>query len=168
MSILLCTNISLTIAPTTLIVSNLLFGIGSVMALVPISGLALGTLPKDEIANAAGIHSLTKCVAGSVFTSLASSFAISFSQVHQTYLVKNMSIYNPNFAHRINALKGFFMHNSAGIIASRKANVLLYKQLIVQSKLCAFVDLFQFFALATFLVIPLVLLLKLSKKPTDA
>jgi DHA2 family multidrug resistance protein len=167
-SILLCANINLSIAPTTLILSNVLFGIGSVSVLVPVSGLALGTLEKDEIANAAGIHSLTKCVAGSVFTSLASSFAISLSQVHQTYLVRNMSVYNPNFVHKINALKGFFMHNSAGIIAAKKSSILLYKQLLVQSKLCAFVDLFQFFALVTFLVIPLVFLLKVNKKQTQS
>lgn len=165
-SIWMCTSINLCVAPTTLVLSNLLFGIGSVLALVPISGLALGTLEKDEVANAAGVHSLIKCVAGSVFTSLASSFAIRLSQVHQTYLVKNMSVYNPNFVHKFSALKGFFLHYGSSYIAMRKSNIILYKQMLVQSKLCSFVDLFQIFAAVTFLIIPLAFLLKLNKTKT--
>ena len=145
-----------------IILSNIFFGIGSVFALVPISALALGTLPKDKIPDAAGIHSLLKCVTGSMFTSLASSFAISLSQVHQTYLLKNMSVYNPVFVKHFSVLKGFFMYNLPSISVAKKANAMLYKQLFVQVKLSAFADLFQFAALVTFLVIPLVLLLKVD------
>lgn len=116
---------------TSAILSNFLFGIGSVCALVPISALAIGTLPKDKIADAAGVHSLSKCVTGSMFTSLAASFAIRYSQIHQTYLLKNMSVYNPVFNQHFTALKHFFMHNYATITAMKQANIVLYKQLLV-------------------------------------
>lgn len=162
-SIYMCASVSLTISPTTLLLSNVLFGIGTALALVPITTMALGTLNKDEISNAAGIHSLVKCVAGSVCTSLASSFAIRLSQIHQTYLVKNMSVYNPNFVRRFSALKLFFLHHGSNYIAVKKTNILLFKQLLIQSKLCAYVDLFQTFALITFLVIPLVFFMKINK-----
>lgn len=161
-SIGLCANINLGIVPMTFIFSNILFGIGIVCAVVPISAVALGSLEKNEISNAAGIHSLSKCVAGSISTSLASSFVIRLSQINQNYLVKDTSIYNPNFAYRINAIKVFFMHHSPLVVASKQANALVFKQLLVQSKLCAFVDLFQFFALTTFLLIPLIFLLKIN------
>lgn len=161
-SISLCANLNLQSSPTAIILSNVLFGIGSVFALVPISSLALGTLPKSKIPDAAGVHSLSKCVTGSMFTSLASSFAISLSQVHQTYLLKNMTVYNPVFVKHFTVLKGAFMHSLPSLSAARKANAILYKQLLVQAKLSAFADLFQFAALVTFLVIPLVLLLKVD------
>ncbi len=161
-SISLCANLNLQSSPTAIILSNVLFGIGSVFALVPISSLALGTLPKSKIPDAAGVHSLSKCVTGSMFTSLASSFAISLSQVHQTYLLKNMTVYNPVFVKHFTVLKGAFMHSLPSLSAARKANAILYKQLLVQAKLSAFADLFQFAALITFLVIPLVLLLKVD------
>lgn len=161
-SIAMCANLNLQSSPMAIILSNIFFGIGSVFALVPISALALGTLPKDKIPDAAGIHSLLKCVTGSMFTSLASSFAISLSQVHQTYLLKNMSVYNPVFVKHFSVLKGFFMYNLPSISVAKKANAMLYKQLFVQVKLSAFADLFQFAALVTFLVIPLVLLLKVD------
>lgn len=162
LSIALCTNLNMQVSPTTIILSNFLFGIGSVCALVPISALALGTLPKDKIADAAGVHSLSKCVTGSMFTSLASSFAIRYSQIHQTYLLKNMSVYNPMFNQHFSALKHFFMQNHAMVTASKQANIVLYKQLLAQAKLCAFADIYQYAALVTFLVIPLVFLLKLA------
>ncbi len=161
-SISLCTNLNLQSSPTAIILSNVLFGIGSVFALVPISSLALGTLPKSKIPDAAGVHSLSKCVTGSMFTSLASSFAISLSQVHQRYLLKNMTVYNPVFVKHFTVLKGAFMHSLPSLSAARKPNAILYKQLLVQAKLSAFADLFQFAALVTFLVIPLVLLLKVD------
>lgn len=161
-SIMMCADLNMQVAPTTIILSNVLFGIGAVFTLVPISALALGTLEKDQIANAAGIHSLTKCVAGSVFTSLASSFSISLAQVHQTYLLKNMSVYNQVFVNHFSVLKNAFAQSHVAFIASYKANATLYHQLLVQTKLCALTDLFQIAAVVSFIVIPSVVLFKIQ------
>ena len=73
-----------------------------------------------------------------------------------------MSVYNPVFNQHFTALKHFFMHNYATVTAKKQANIVLYKQLLVQAKLCAFADIYQYAALVTFLVIPLVFLLKLT------
>ncbi len=161
-SIALCANLNLQVAPTTIILSNVLFGFGSVFAIVPVSALALGTLNKNQIANAAGIHSLTKCAAGSVFTSLASSFAIGFSQIHQTHLLKNMTVYNPAFVSHFSAFKNAFLHYNSDFVAAHKSNALLYNQLLVQTKMYALADLFQIAALVTFVLIPLVIFLKVK------
>lgn len=159
----LCLEINMQIAPGTIILSNILFGIGMATAFVPVSGMALGSLPKDRIASGAGIHSLSKCVTGSIATSLASSWTISLSQIHQTYLLKNMTVFNPNFANRFNALKSAYLHHGEAVIAAKKANFALYRQLLSQANLCALSDLFALCALLTFLMIPLVVLLKVNK-----
>ena len=162
-SIALCVDFNLQISPDTILLSNVLFGIGSAVAMVPVSGIALGTVPREQVATAAGVHSLTKCVTGSMATSLASSFIISLGQVHQTYLLKNMSVYNTNFVNHFNALKSAFLHHGEMIMAVKKANLSLYNQLLVQAKLCAISDLFAIAAIITFLTIPLVVLLKINK-----
>lgn len=162
-SIALCVNLNLAVSPDIIILSNILFGIGSATALVPVSGVALGTLPKEQIPSGAGIHSLIKCVMGSVATSLASSFTILLSQVHQTHLLKNMSVYNPNFVVRLNSLKNAFLHHSDMVMALKKANLSLYNQLLAQSKLLAISDLFTIAATLTFISIPLVIFLKVDK-----
>ena len=163
-SIALCVDLNLQVNSEWIVLSNILFGIGSATALVPVSGIALGSLPKDQIPSGAGIHSLSKCVTGSIATSLASSWIISLSQVHQTYLVKNMSVYSHNFMTHFNALKSAFLHHGEAIIAAKKANIVLYKQLLVQSKLMAISDLFALCAILTFLMIPLVVLLRINNK----
>ncbi len=165
-SIALCVNLNLQVSPKWIILSNILFGIGSATAIVPISGVALGSLPKNKIADGAGIHSLSKCVTGSMATSLASSLVISLGQIHQTHLIKNMSVYNSNFALHFAALKSAFIGHAEALIAAKKANLVLYNQLLTQSKLCAISDLFLICATLTFLVIPLVLFLKVDK-PED-
>lgn len=162
-SIMLCINLNFQVNSQWIILSNILFGVGFVVALVPVSGIALGTLPKEQIPSGAGIHSLSKCVTGSIATSLASSWIISLSQVHQTYLVKNMSVSNINFTTHFNALKSVFMRSSEIITAAKKANIILYKQLLVQSKLMAISDLFALCALLTFLMIPFVVFLKVER-----
>ncbi len=151
-----------------LFLPNFLFGAGMVLAFVPISGLALGDLPKAQISNAAGIHSLTKCVAASIFTSLASSFAISLSEVHQFYLVGNMSKFNPMFLRHFNHYYGAFLHHFPNVIAAKKANIVLYKQLMAQSKLYAYVDIFQYLTLVTVLISVLAIFLKVKKKKKNA
>ena len=163
-SIFLCVDLNLQISPNVIILSNVLFGIGSVSALVPLSGIALGTVERKHVATAAGVHSLSKCVIGSMATSLASSFIISLSQVNQTYLLKNMSMYNHNFTVHFNSLKSAFLHYGEMFMAIKKANLALYNQLLVQSKLCAISELFLLCATITIIAIPLVLFLKLSKK----
>ncbi|MBR1907347.1 DHA2 family efflux MFS transporter permease subunit [bacterium] len=162
-SIALCVDLNLQVNPSWIILSNVIFGVGSATALVPVSGISLGTLSKDQIPSGAGIHSLTKCVTGSMATSLASSWTISLAQIHQTYLVKNMSVFSYNFANHLNTLKLVFLKYGETVIAAKKANVLIYKNLLVQSKLCAISDLFLICAILTFLMIPLSFLLKIEK-----
>ena len=53
-----------------------------------------------------------------------------------------MSVYNPVFNQHFTALKHFFMHNYATVTAMKQANIVLYKQLLVQAKLCAFADIY--------------------------
>ena len=151
-----------------LFLPNFLFGAGMVLAFVPISGLALGDLPKAQISNAAGIHSLTKCVAASILTSLASSFAISLSEVHQFYFVGNMSKFNAMFLRHFNHYYGAFLHHFPNVIAAKKANIVLYKQLMAQSKLYAYVDIFQYLTLVTGLISVLAIFLKVKKKKKNA
>lgn len=74
-----------------------------------------------------------------------------------------MTVYNPIFVKHFTALKSVFLNNLPTLSAAKKANVVLYKQLLVQAKLCAFADLFQYAALVTFMVIPLVIFLKTDK-----
>ena len=94
---------------------------------------------------------------------MSSTLVARFSQLHQTYLVRNLSNYNLIFQQKIHSLASGFMYLSSNI-AIHKADVLLYKLLLVQSRLMAFVDVFELFALLGFVLIPFGFLLKIPKK----
>lgn len=163
LSTILYANLSLMIAFNFVVLPNILMGVGVILVFIPVSALALGTLPKTELSNGAGLHSLCKCVMTACVVSMSSTLVARFSQLHQTYLVRNLSNYNLIFQQKIHSLASGFMYLSSNI-AIHKADVLLYKQLLVQSRLMAFVDVFELFALLGFVLIPFGFLLKIPKK----
>ena len=80
-----------------------------------------------------------------------------------TKMVGLLSNYNLIFQHKLQAMSGHFMHFASNY-ATHKAGGLLYKQLLVQSKLMAYVDVFEIFALSAFVLIPFGFLLKVPKR----
>lgn len=163
LSTFMLTTLNLNLSFAFAIIPNILFGMGLMFAFIPIATLALSTLSKSELAVGAGVHSLTKCVATSFTISITNALVTRFSQVHQTYLVKNLSVYNPIFRLKAHALYLKFLHFLAPIIAQKKSYGILYKQLLVQSKLMAFVDVFIIFALLALVFSPMPFLLKENK-----
>lgn len=148
----------------SIMMPNFLLGAGIALTFIPISSVAFGTLPKNKIHDGAGLHSLSKCVATAFITSLSSSMVIRLSQVHQGYLVKNMSMYNPVFQQRLMQLKMHYMTKLPAILATKRASGYMYKEMLRQSKMFSFIDIFQVFALAAFLLIPLLLFIKVKRK----
>lgn len=157
-------NLNLSISFVYVIIPNILMGVGVILAFIPLSALVLGTLPKTELSNGAGLHSLAKCVTTAFVVSMSSTMVARLSQVHQTYLVKNLSIYNNIFQHKMNALTHSFMSGASSVFAQHKAGGLLYHQLIVQSKLMAYVDVFEIFALIAICLVPFAFFLNVNFK----
>lgn len=162
-STLMLTNISLEYSFVNTIVPNIIFGFGLIMAFIPVSALALSTLPVKDLASGAGMHSLSKCVSTAITISMTNTFIARLSQAHQSYLVGNLSQYNSVFQYKLSLLTAKFLHYTVYHVASLKANAVLYKQLLIQSKLMAYVDVFAIFALPAFLLIPFIFLLKNQK-----
>lgn len=162
-STLMFTNINLEYSFICTILPNIIFGFGLIMAFIPISSLALSTLPKTDLASGAGMHSLCKCVTTAVTVSMTNTLVSILSQAHQVYLVGNLSQYNNAFQYKLSLLTAKLMHYSVYHVANIKANALLYKELLAQAKLMSFVDVFAIFALPAFLLIPCVFLFKMKK-----
>lgn len=155
-------NLNLSISYAYVVLPNILMGIGVILVFIPISALCLGTLPKSELSNGAGLHSLSKCVMTAFVVSMSSTLVARLSQVHQTYLVENLSNFNLIFQNRISHFASGFSNTMALNPAIHKAGALLYKQLLVQSKLMAYVDVFEVFALIAICLFPLAFFLNVN------
>ncbi len=139
---------------------NFLFGLGMVMAMVPLVELSCRTLRNEQLTNASGVQNLLKNVGAAVGTSLVTTCISRFGQMHQNMMVGKLTELNPAFIERLQAYTGAFLSNTDMASAVYAAKGLLYNQLLQQSVLWAYIDTFRIFAIACFFVAPMVLLMK--------
>ena len=75
-------------------------------------------------------------------------------------MVGHLNELNPTFVERLQTYTASFLGNTDLATATYSAKTLLYNQLLQQSTLWAYIDTFRLFAIASFLIAPLVLLMK--------
>ncbi|MCR5266829.1 MAG: DHA2 family efflux MFS transporter permease subunit [Cyanobacteria bacterium RUI128] len=161
---LLFGQLNLQIALIDIAFPNYLFGVGLTFAMVPIINLSMITLKNAQLTNAAGVQNMLKNIGGAVGTSLVTTFISRFSQKHQMMLVGYLRDTNQAFVDRLNTYAQYFLPTTVDPSAAQQmAAGLLYKQLQLQSTLWAYIDTFRIFAVASFVIIPLLLLMKSVK-----
>lgn len=156
-------QLNLSVSFRYFLIPNIILGAGIMFAFIPITKLALSTVEKEKLSLAAGLHSLSKCVATAFTISISNALVISFSQIHQTYLVSKLSSFNMAFIIKLSAISAKFAHFFPTAVAYKKANGAMYRELLAQAKLMSYVDVFALFALLCFIFIPLCFLLKIPK-----
>ncbi len=157
-------NLNLRISFIYVAIPQVLMGVGVIMTFIPISSLVLGTLPKSELTNGSSLHNLCKSTMTAIVASVASTLVARHTQMHQVYLVKNLDNLNLIFQQRFASLVHTFIAGASTTFAHTKTNMYLYRSLLSQSRLMAYVDVFAIFALIAFLLIPLTFCFKTSIK----
>lgn len=150
----LYTNVNLAVSFLYVSIPNFLLGVGVILTFIPISALALGTLPKEQLANGASLHNFCKTIGVAIVVSMSSTIVARHSQVHQGYLVDHLSNYNLVFQNKMASLTHTFLGSASHTFALTKANAFVYKQMVAQSTLFAYVDAFAIVALLAFILIP--------------
>lgn len=162
-SILWLSCMNLTSSMHSVVIPNLLLCVGVPTAFVPITALSFQTLPPSKNADAAALHALFKNVITAVATSVSATFIARVSQVHQTYLVGHLGYHNVMFRYKLMMLKNKFLIHYPSVVAAKKANGMLYKELLQQARLASFFDIFAVLAAICIIVIPILFLLKGKK-----
>ena len=163
-SLLMLTQMNPNSSMESIILPNILLCIGVPTAFVPITALSFQTLPAAKNADAASLHALFKNIITAIATSASATFIARASQVYQSYFVRNLSVANPMYHTKLNALQAKFLHYYPAFTASRKAGGTLYKQLLAQARLASFFEVFTVLALMMLIVIPFIYILKSPKK----
>ena len=157
------TQLNLQVSFSYFIIPNIILGAGIMFAFIPITKLALATVEKEKLALAAGLHSLSKCVVTAFTISITNALVIALSQVHQNYLVSNLSKMNMEFLLRVGALSTKFGTFLPTMTAAKKANGIIYHSMLAQAKLLSYVDIFAIFSLLCFMFIPLCFVMSVPK-----
>lgn len=161
-ALLMLTQMNTTSSIESVILPNLLLCIGVPTAFVPITALSFQTLPASKNADAAALHALFKNIITALATALSATFIARVSQVHQNYLVGNLAPHNPIFQYKLMMLKNKFLIHYPSVLAAKKANGMLYKELLAQAKLASFFDAFTVLALMCICIIPFIWILKVK------
>ena len=161
-------TLNLQIAMNNIILPNIICGFAFSLVMIPLMTIAFVTLKNSQMTNATGVFNLAKSVGGAIGTSAVATMVSRMSQVHQTHLIRNLSYSNFGFMEKLSAIQGGIASMSGYALANIKANVVVYKQLIQQSTLMAYMDCFKIYAALLVVLIPLIFLFqKVSYKKTN-
>ena len=155
--------INLQINLGTIAMPNIMYGAGIFLALTPLIPLSLSTISNEGMTNATGLQNLVKNIGGAIGTSISTTMIARFAQVHQNMLTNHLSFSNEFFNAKLETLTQTLSHYWDYGTSAQMAQAQIYQELVQQATLWAYIDTFRWFALATFLLIPLLLFIKKPK-----
>ena len=137
---------------------------GLAFLFVPINTAAYAFLPRDKNNAASGLMNLARNIGGSVGISFVTTLLARRAQFHQVRLVENLSAANPQFQSTLRGMTGTFSGSGAGPgTAQQHAYAMIQSNVIRQSTMLAYVDIFWLLGVVIFCLIPCVFLIKKPK-----
>jgi DHA2 family multidrug resistance protein len=167
-STLLLSHINLGISMGSVALPNLINGFASGFIFVPLTTMAMGRLHNEEIGNAAGIYNLMRNIGGSVGIASVTTFLVRGSQIHQSYLVANVTAGNPAVMEMLHGLETkFHLGGIDTYTAHQKALGMVYGMIQQQASLLAYADNFRLLGFLSLLCIPLAMLFHRVRKHSN-
>jgi len=128
---------------------------------VPINVTAFSFVPKERMSSATGLINLARNIGGSVGISLVTALEARLAQRHQTNLVGHLSPLNPRYLDALHGITGTLRaHGASAATAAHQAQALLYDELLRQSAMLAFIDVFWILGVLCLVMVPLMLFIK--------
>ena len=139
-------------------------GIGLVLLFIPITTLSLSTLSGKEIGEGAAFTGMMRQLGGSFGIAIVTTFISRFNQSHRVNLIANLDKTSYMVQQRILMLqKGFEAKGDTFNEALKKAYTILDFQVMKQSAILSYMDIFMYLALLFLICIPFVLFIKNGK-----
>jgi DHA2 family multidrug resistance protein len=136
-------------------------GFGQGFVFVPLTTLALATIPKASLANATAAFNMFRNVGGGVGIALATTLLSRRSQYHQSTLVSHVDVWNPETTARLKQWTDHFVAQGADSFSAQgRALAMLYRDTVTQAQVLAYADEFWLLAVVFFAVLALVPLMR--------
>ncbi len=139
---------------------NFIQGVGLAFCSVPLMTISLGMLKKEQMGNATGIFALSRNLFGSIGISMVTAMVVRWAQAHQAELVAHANPFNPVYQAAVHTAGAALTPEAGAFNAHAMADGLVYKTLLQQSTLMAYMDDFRWMAVLCFVVMPLSFFLK--------
>jgi MFS transporter, DHA2 family, multidrug resistance protein len=131
---------------------------------IPLTTMALSTIPRHRMSDATGLNSLLRQTGGSIGLAVfATMLSRNATRIRDT-LVTSVSLSRPEVMARVQAMQRMFMGRGMDqAAAQRTATRMIDLQVRQQAMVISFEKMFMLAGIAFLLVLPLVLLLKAPK-----
>lgn len=140
---------------------------GLAFLFVPINTLSYTDVPRGKNNDVSGLTNLARNIGGSVGTAFFITWLARRSQFHQDRLIGHATVSDSAFQIKVDALARYFEHAVGLAGSSSQATMMaqgsLYRQLITQSTMLAYLDVITVLAIGSVCMIPLVFLMKKRK-----
>ena len=153
-----CTFYSINVNTFWLVFPMIIQGLGLGMVFVPLATIAFSTLPGEYRTEAAGLYSLVRTIGGSIGISVTMTFYTRKAQLFWNQLGGFIQPFNPAFHQYLQS-----MHLNTSTTMN---TVLLSAELMRQSNMMSFLNVFAFIMWCFIVMLPMLLLLKKNKAVT--
>ena len=138
-------------------------GLANPLIFIALSTMAFSTLRREQMGGGTGIYNLMRNLGGSVGISIAATLLTRRAQVHQNVLVARMTPYDPAYQQRLEAIRRSLTPKVGPTVAAQQALGILYKTVVAQATLLAFVDNFRLITVLAVCSMPLAMLLRRAR-----
>jgi DHA2 family multidrug resistance protein len=148
---LLFGTVNLDIGPYTLLIPITVTGFALSFVFVPMATMMMANVPRQEMGNATGLSNMLRNIGGSIGISMATTAIIRRAALHQTEIGAKLDPANPILQEKSRQI-GMYLGHYIGPASGRPGAMgLMYRLLMQQSALMAYVDVFRWTALLAFL-----------------
>ena len=145
--------------------SQLLRGVGQMLALMPLNQASVGAVGREDAADAAGLYNMARNLGGSLGLAALGIFIDRRTELHADAIRETVRANSPLVQERVAGMAaGFLQAGTDPAYAHRQALRVLAAQIHVQALVMTYSDCFWLLGIALLLSLPLVLLLR---KPAD-
>ncbi len=140
-------------------------GMGSGFIFIPLTTLALGSVPRERMGAASGLFNMVRTIGGGIGIALLIAFLSQGAQTHQAYLVGHVHNYNQELWRRSAVAGASLVPGLADGTIGKPFLALVYGEVQRQALMMAFVDNFRIIAFLFFLLSPVVFLMRRPQIP---
>ena len=134
------------------------FGLG--LFFVPLAASTYVNVPREEMGNASGVFNLLRNLGGSFGVAFSATLLSQRSQLHQTFLVEHITPFNPNLHAYLDHLTRWLPGRGPAAEGSSVLLAGVYREVLRQSSMLAFNDVFWIFTWFTAILVPMTLLMR--------
>lgn len=167
-SLFMLGNLNLSMSMGSVIWPNIVNGFANGFLFVPLTTMAMKTLPNELMGAGTGLYNLIRNLGGSLGISMVTTLLIRGEQVHQNYLVAHLNGSNPVYRGALTNIYGYLaLHNGLGA-ARQQALGFLYQALHEQATLASYIDDFRVMGFLSLFCLPFLLFFRNVKRKRTA